>query len=375
MHGRGVRDWLMKSLLKGCFLGCGALVLLLVVLALWLGATLTSSPDDVELTSYHPFRSPAAKERYLARYDDRAREWPVASETRMVETFWGQTFVRISGPVAAPPLVLLPGANATSLQWLPNIEALSRVYRTYAVDNVYDFGRSVYARHFVSAFDFVQWMDELFAALELGNDLTLMGLSYGGWLAGQYALRHPDRMAGAVLLAPAGTVMNLRPAFIWRAILAAIPHRIFVRNLIYWLAEDSVTRSEAMRREIDAFVEDGYLGLRCFKFKQLVNPTVMSDGELASLDVPILFLVGENEKLYSASEAAERLRRVAPGIETEIIPDAGHDLTLAQAQVVDSRVLTFLARLHGASGEDLDAVRAYGWVAGGGGDDSKEERE
>jgi len=119
----------------------------------------------MELPDHHPFRSAKAKEEYLALYDRMAARWPVASQTRLVETSHGQTFVRISGSADAPPLVLLPGFGANSLMWIPNVEELSRQFRTYAVDNIYDNGRSIYTRPLASAKDFVSWMDELFTAL------------------------------------------------------------------------------------------------------------------------------------------------------------------------------------------------------------------
>ena len=59
---------------------------------------------------------------------------------------------------------------------------------------------------------------------------------------------------------------------------------------------------------------------------------------------PALFLVGANEKIYSPQEAVERLGRVAPQIQAEIIHDAGHDLTFVQAELVNQRVLAFLSQ-------------------------------
>ena len=53
-------------------------------------------------------------------------------------------------------------------------------------------------------------------------------------------------------------------------------------------------------------------------------------------------LVGENEKIYSAQQAIERLNAVAPEITTEVIPDAGHDLTFVQVDVVNRKILEFL---------------------------------
>jgi pimeloyl-ACP methyl ester carboxylesterase len=53
-------------------------------------------------------------------------------------------------------------------------------------------------------------------------------------------------------------------------------------------------------------------------------------------------MVGENEKMYPAQKAVHHLNRVAPQIETEVIPQAGHDLTFVQAETVNSEILDFL---------------------------------
>lgn len=294
------------------------------------------------MSVYHPFRSPEARERYLALYSERAKKWPVVSESRMADTSYGQTFVRISGPIGAPPLVLLHGAGGNSLQWIPNIKALSGSFRTYAVDNIYDFGRSVYTRPLESPNDFVNWLDELFNALELGDDINLVGLSYGGWIASQYALGFPTRLRKTVLLAPVATVLALSLKWIVRAVLCALPHRYFTRSFLYWLLKDLALKDDAGRMLIEEHAEESYLALRSFKTKRMVNPTVLTDKELQSITVPMLYLVGENEKICSAEKAAERLREVAPQIRSEVIAHAGHDLTIVQAQTVNTKVLGFL---------------------------------
>ena len=55
-----------------------------------------------------------------------------------------------------------------------------------------------------------------------------------------------------------------------------------------------------------------------------------------------LFLVGENEVLYSAQKAVQRLNAVAPHIQTEMIPNAGHDLLLVQTELVNRKIVDFL---------------------------------
>lgn len=332
-----------RKILRNLALGCGAIVLLFGALVLWIGSEIYQATQPVKLSEHHPFRSESKKERYLAHYDARAERWPVASETTTVDTSWGQTFVRISGPADGPPLVLLPGANATSLMWETNIEALSRDHRVYAVDNVFDFGRSVYVRNLKTPADFVSWFDELLDSLGL-EKINLTGLSYGGWIASEYALVYPDRIEKLVLLAPAATVLWFSNDFMKKGIMCMIPHKHFVRSMMHWALADAATGTEEHRRLAEEAADNAWLGIRCFKPKQMVAPRILSDEELRGLKPPTLFLVGENEVIYSGTgaDAVHRLNSVAPQIVTEILPDCGHDLTLVQAELVNRRILDFL---------------------------------
>jgi len=74
----------------------------------------------------------------------------------------------------------------------------------------------------------------------------------------------------------------------------------------------------------------------------MVNPTVLSDDELNNMDIPVLFMVGENEKIYSPINVIERLNRIAPKIRTKLIKNAGHDLAMAQPEIVNDSILAFL---------------------------------
>jgi pimeloyl-ACP methyl ester carboxylesterase len=332
-----------RRIAKAILLGCGA-ILILSFAAIGILLSTFSGSDTVDITPHHPFRSAQAKERYLALYDRRAEDWPVASESRMVPTSYGDTFVRICGPEAAPPLVLLHGVGGNSLQWIWNVEVLSAHYRVYALDDMAGHGRSVCTTRLGGASDYTNWLYQVFDGLDLGEDTNLMGLSFGGWQSAQFALRFPDRLNKVVLLAPAGTVLPLRFEWIARAALTAIPHRIFARSFLVWLLEDWAHSDEASREILDQWIDDAALAARSFKPIRPANPTVLTDAQWRSIDVPVLYLVGENEKIYSPWEAVERLNRVAPHIETHVIPDAGHDLTIVRAGLVHQKVLDFLGR-------------------------------
>jgi pimeloyl-ACP methyl ester carboxylesterase len=334
------------SISKKLIIGLGIILFIIIIAFSLFVMSLFSEQDISEMPEHYPFKSVEAKEQYLDHYDRRAREWPVPSESRTVETPYGKTFIRISGPINAPSLVLLPSTSASSLIWMPNIKALSEQFRVYAVDNIYDFGRSVNTRNIKNSKDMMKWLDELFTAIHLGDSINLMGLSFGGWLTSQYTLNYPKRLNKAVWLAPAATLFEFPGEWAWRGILSALPHRYFMKKfMVEWLFEDLCKKKDQPSLEqIDKLIDDAMMGLKCFKMRMPVMPSVLTNNELQRIEVPTLFVVGENEKLYLAKKAIERLNTVAPHIQTEIIPDAGHDLTIVQAELVNRKVLDFLMK-------------------------------
>jgi pimeloyl-ACP methyl ester carboxylesterase len=330
-----------NSLLKKVFFWAGSILLAPLLIIICLGIWL--SPGELNFDSpYHPFKSEQAKDKYLKLYDERAKKWPVMSTTKMINTSYGQTFVRISGPESAAPLVLMHGVGGNSLQWIPNIESLSKYYRVYAVDNVYDNGRSIPGKMMTNANDYINWLNELYHELGILNRVNMVGISYGGWITAQYALKFPNRLNKIVLLAPVGTVAQLSPTWIIRAITVIIPLKLFSRNFIYWLAEDTVNSGEKGRALIEEHVDETFMAVQSFQGKQMVNPTVLTDEELKSIKIPTLFMVGENEKIYSPHEVLERLNRVAPQIQTKMIDAAGHDLTMVKAETVNKLIIEFI---------------------------------
>lgn len=304
------------------------------------------SRTTMKITAHHPFRSAKAKDEYIEFNERRAEDWPVPCESSTVETAHGHTYVRVSGPAKAPPLVLLPGGGNHSLMWIPNIAGLSARFRTYAVDSILDVGRSANTRPIKTVEELTLWLDELLDALQLGASVRLMGLSHGGWLAANYAQRYPARIARLVLLAPVGWILQLRPAMLFSMMqMLLYPRRYFIRRAYLWSLPDLAESGDAGLKIIDEMTEDLALAFRCFgvrRLTQMLEPTVVDDETLRNLEVPTLFVIGEREKIYSCQEALERLERVAPSIATAVIPGAGHDMTWLKPDLVNREVLAFL---------------------------------
>lgn len=293
------------------------------------------------MNRYFPFVSEAAKARYTARYREEEARWPLPFTGRFVETPEGRTYCRVCGPADAPPLVLLPGLTTPSLLWAPNAAAWGRAFRLYTPDMIYDAGLSVNAAPVWRRRTLLSWLSHLFGALALRRPFALAGMSYGGWLAAEYALAHPTDVSRLVLLAPAAAVQPLRPRFLAAAAACLFFPRLFADRYFRWMFADSLARPGAMT--FAEFQEGARLRLSSFRLRVPALPRVFTDGELARLP-QTLFLMGEHDRLYDPFAAARRLLAACPHAEARVLPGAGHDLPVVAAGRVNALVLDFLKK-------------------------------
>jgi pimeloyl-ACP methyl ester carboxylesterase len=294
------------------------------------------------LQEFRPFTSQQARDRYLAHYAAREASWPVESETRTVVTEHGTTFLRVSGPVGAPPLVLLPGGQSTSLIWRWVIAPLSERFRTYALDAIYDQGRSVPARPMRGVADLTAWLDGVLDALGLTGGVYMAGMSYGAYATAEYALHAPRRLRKIVWIAPVMVAAPISQEFIERLRSCAGAGREPLEAFCRWVMPSLAALGG---HAIDGRVDEILLVRECYGMMMPpVRGLVVPEEELARLGVPALYILGERDGATdNPREALAHLAAVAPGIETMLISGAGHDVVVAQPQLVADRMLAFLA--------------------------------
>ncbi|MBV1911694.1 MAG: alpha/beta hydrolase [Kangiellaceae bacterium] len=292
------------------------------------------------------FRSSKSKDEYLAHYEESAKKWPVSSEDFMIDTPpYGVTYIRVSGPLDARPLILLPGAHANSLMWIDNIEVLSKEHRVFVVDPIFEHGKSVANKEAKTPAELVHWLDTLFDCLGFKESVDICGMSLGGWVSTQYALARPDRIRRLILLAPAATVLRLRFIFLLRGILAGlIPIRWFSLNFAAWLLNLNDKKNPENIALVDDLGDSMFIATKSYKVPvDHPIPTVISDSDLQALSkVQTLFMIGEHDQMYSTQKAISRLRRLAPKMNIELIQGAGHALVRTHSNSVNEGLSRFL---------------------------------
>jgi pimeloyl-ACP methyl ester carboxylesterase len=276
------------------------------------------------VTKLDPFRSPELRAQFIARYDAELDGWPVPSEERDVDTDFGATHVIVTGPAAAPPLVLLHGAATTAAMWGPIIGPLSDSHRCYCIDTITESTKSVATKPVREVGDYVTWLRGTFAGLGI-ESARVAGLSYGGWLAALLAVNAPDVVNRLVLLSPAGTLDRIAPRWMFRMVPATfLRSTSYAGRALQWaagwpdrplnpdlvMAATSMASSRAFRREF-------------------LPPNKFTDEELRRIAAPTTVLIGDREVIYAGGPhaALERAQRLIPNVHTRLVADAGHVLT------------------------------------------------
>jgi pimeloyl-ACP methyl ester carboxylesterase len=281
------------------------------------------------------YKSADGKARCMALYESVLKCWPLPSEQLDLPTHFGSTHVIACGPKNAPPLVLLHGQWASSMMWSNSIAELGKTHRVYALDQIDDVGKSVPTHLPGSRSDYAQWLLDALDQLELGQ-VDLLGLSYGGFLAVNFAMQVPARVKRLVLLCP-GVPSFGPPTSNWA--LHGLPMMIFPSRLTArWLVQGMTVKGY---HPGDPEAEQIIAGAMFLRSRIPFRP-VFKDDEFAALKMPVLFLVGDRETMYDAPAAVDRARQLIPHIQAGIIPDAGHMLTTDQPEAVISRILRFL---------------------------------
>lgn len=287
--------------------------------------------------SEHPsnFKTREGEAKYNAAYEATLSLWTIPYETLEVPTRWGRTHIVACGPKDAPPLVLLHGMSLSATVWFPNVADLSRDYRVYAVDTIGSAGKSVATRPLKGRADCTDWLNDVLDGLGI-TQTHLLGHSFGGWLALNFALSASQRVDRMILLAPAASLRPLVIQFWLRGIPTLLfPRHSTITSFMKWMAVEGFVTNEL-------FVDQFVLGMKEFRIKIRAFPTVFSDDELRRIKVHTLLLIGEEEVIYNPKAAVNRAKQLIQNVEAEVIANASHGLPMERPRLVNERILKFL---------------------------------
>jgi pimeloyl-ACP methyl ester carboxylesterase len=256
----------------------------------------------------------------------------------------GRTRLYWESTGAGDPVLLIMGLGLSGGAWWRTVPVLSRRLRVITFDNR-GVGRS---RAFSYAYTTEAMADDAVSVLD---DLRLervhvYGLSLGGMVAQQLALRHPERVRSLVL----GATNAGGP----RAVRADDEVVVFFRRRLRMPADEAAWASvpfnygpRCRAEHFDRIEEDIAQRLahpfaeRAYRAQMFAAGVHNCYGRLPSIAAPTLVVHGRQDRIIPVANAQLIAERI-PGARLQILEESGHLYTTEEPEV-DDTIAAFLA--------------------------------
>ncbi|MET9290740.1 alpha/beta fold hydrolase [Streptomyces sp. NPDC003077] len=262
------------------------------------------------------YKSEVGAKELRRRYQAGLDAWPVPAEHIRVPTPEGETFVVVSGPEDAPPVLLLHGSGSNTSMWLRDVASWAQHFRTYALDLIGEPGLSAPSRPPLASDAYALWLDEVLD--DLGVESTsVVGMSLGGWVGLDYAIRRPERVTRLALLCPGG---------VGRQRMGGVVKALLLRPFGRW----GMRRSVVGLAGLDPAHGPDVLDHVMLTFEQFRPRTerlpIFPDEVLSRLTLPMMVTVGARDAMFDSQGTARRIRQCVPHATVNVLPEVGHSI-------------------------------------------------
>jgi pimeloyl-ACP methyl ester carboxylesterase len=218
-----------------------------------------------------------------------------------------------------PPFVYLHSTLGESAMWLPFLQTWSKHFHVFAPMHP-GFGKS-------GGFDEVDTIEdmafhyiELFDALGL-DDIILGGVSLGGWIAAEFAVRWPERVKQLWIADAPGLWLDEKPMpDLFREVVN--PHR--ARKLLFADPNCYVAEMVFQENPDEERLMTGYQNMTALArlvWERPYNPKLAR--RLKRVQCPTLLLWGAQDHLIPPAYA-EAYHACLPHAQVKLIPNCGH---------------------------------------------------
>lgn len=246
------------------------------------------------------------------------------------------------GPVFAPAVIFIHGFPFDKSTWSLQLELLKSNYRVIAYD-IRGHGGSTGGDSDLSIDLFVEDLLSFMDSLQI-HKAILCGLSLGGYIALQAARQYPERFNGMVLCStqcPADSEKTKQVRAKKAEIVSTKGIEAYTDESIKSLfAPVSYTARKEEVRAVRTIIQRNTPEFICKGLAALAERKETCSG-LSSVNMPVLILVGKEDKITPPSEA-EYLHYNIRGSQMKVIPYAGHLANLENTHEFNDSLKKFI---------------------------------
>lgn len=259
------------------------------------------------------YKTDEGKRQVISFYENLLEQWQQPSKQLIFETNYGDTFIIESGTNHSESVLLLHGSGSNSAMWIADVKELSKYYHVFTIDIIGECGKSSENRPSFKSDSYSDWLSDLIDKLGL-NKVSLVGCSFGGWIAMDFAIKYPEKIEKLVLMATAGVVQVKTKTIFWIIITSFLGSWGFrkLNKLVY-----SNLEIDDKALEFASLIKSNY------KPRTDVLP-VLKDYTLKKLEIPTLFIGGENDCFYNSEKTASLLKANLKKVQCIVLEKTGH---------------------------------------------------
>lgn len=244
------------------------------------------------------------------------------------------------------PVVFIMGIGVDSTLWAYQIPACSPEFQVIVFDNR-DVGRSSKAD---GAYTIADMADDLAGLLDgLGVERThLVGLSMGGMIAQEFALRYPERVGKLVLTGTSASTGRARfdPISTWSFVKQHDTDGLaFAAQQLLWIFSNDLLRNQQAVDQILAMLASNPNPVSPEAYARQAAAYIQHDAldRVGNITAPTLVLTGERDRLtppWIGRELAEAI----PGAKYLQIdgPGSSHGMIIERPEDFNNAILSFL---------------------------------
>jgi pimeloyl-ACP methyl ester carboxylesterase len=263
----------------------------------------------------------------LAKYANSASEFiEITPGTRI--------HLRDQGDATKPALILIHGSNSSLHTWEPWAKLLAKELRIISLDMPGHGLTGATINSDYSTARYVDVVDKIMAAKKIPTAI-IGGNSMGGNVTWAFALAHPDKVRGLILVDAGGMKANnekaknnigfkiaLNPfgAFILQKI---TPRPLLEKSIIQSVYDRKLVTPEMVDRYWELLRFDGNRGATTKRFARYAEARKKPVPDLSGLKMPTLILWGREDHLIDVANAEEFHRRI-PNSQVIIYDRVGH---------------------------------------------------
>lgn len=321
-----------KRIRWGCITLLGLFVLAPLILLI-----VTNDPNPLG-----HWRSPEGQQAYERSYTEAMKLLPIPTRTLDIPTDYGS--VRVYEWVTdqtrtAGPIVLVPGYTSGVPMWESNLADLIAEHPVYAMDALGDSGMSVQTAEIKDATDQAAWLDQVIHHLNLTR-VHLMGHSFGGWWAANYATHYPEKVASLILLEPVFVFQGIKPAIILQSIPASLP---FLPKSWRDQSLQAISGAEASEMDMSNPVVRMISQGSEYYVRHIPMPSQITPDAMSRWKMPVFVAMAANSPLHDSEKAVETAKENVDNIQVKNWPDATHSLPMEFSKDIDAEILRFIA--------------------------------